>query len=482
MFEHYNEKARQSVFFARFEAAQLSSTHMEPQHLLLGILRADQAWGERLFGSQAGIEAVRQRFPPDPAAPRISLAADLPLNNEAKRALAYAAEECEKLGHKQIGPEHLLIGIACDEKTAAAQVLREAGFTAEKLRELAKTPAPAVPPVRDRELFRSPESGRNLTAAATAGAFGPLIGREREIDRMVQILLRRTKHNVALIGEPGVGKTAVIEGLAQRIAQGLPSKLAEYDLVSLDASALVAPRSRIETYTPTIVCIEGLFDLAVKGSHWTLLETMHVLEPRLARSEFQCIATGTPGGLRRTLEKAATLAHLFEVVDIREPDEPEAIRIVSALLPQYEKFHDVTFAEGIAEAAVYASGRFLPHRFLPDRALDLIDEAAAAVKLRRESRTEAKMEPQHHTVTVEEIAAVIAARTDLPVEAVRNAWKQPTGGTWQRVLRALAGEIKPEGSEWLPFLAVWLARSSPQEVEKLVEAMRQAKAGQSRID
>jgi ATP-dependent Clp protease ATP-binding subunit ClpC len=537
MFERYNEKARQSIFFGRYEAATFSSPYIEPHHLLLGIVRADAELGKRIFGSHAGIEALRQRFQSVPGATRVSISVDLPVNPETRQMLAYASEEAESLGHKHIGPEHLLLGIARVETSVAAQVMRESGFTLAKLREMAvalPAPSAAVPdpsptPSPSAEPTRPIEFGRDLTAAAVAGELRPLVGQERELDRLVQILSRRTRNNVALIGEPGVGKSAMVEGLAQWIATATESKLAHCKLLSLDASALVAPRRRFEADpdTYTIVCIEGLFDLAAKGSEWPLLETMHVLEPRLTRGQFQCIGTGTPAGLRHTLERAAPLARHFEIVDICEPDEPTAIRIVTAVMPQYAKFHGVAFAEGTAEAAVYASARFLPHRFLPDRAIDLIDEAAARVKVRRETEpaeiTEArgriraltrKMEnaigkhdfdnarrhdeelraeraklerlrqernpddPTARNVTGDEIAAVISSRTGLPVEEVKSAWKQPTAGTWRSVLRSLAAAIPPEGNDWLPFLAVWLARNSPEEAEKLAQAIRQAKAEQ----
>jgi ATP-dependent Clp protease ATP-binding subunit ClpC len=484
MFERYNEKARQAVFFARYEASVFSTPYIAPEHLLLGIARADPELAQRIFGSHAAIDSLRQRFTPPPSAtprPAVPIAGDLPLNQEARRVLTHAEKQAQELGHKHIGPEHLLLGIVLEKTTPAAEALFRAGFTVAKLREeavqlaaqAAATPLPRRIPDSPLEPTPPPAFLRDLTAAASGGELGPLIGRERELARIVHILSRRTKNNPVLIGEPGVGKTAMIEGLAAWIAGGALSKFAGCQLVSLDAAALVAPRRRIETEPGTIVCIEGLFDLAAKG--WRLAEAMHVLEPRLAHGEFRCIATGTPAGLRQMLSQAPLLARHFEIVDVREPEEPDAVRIVTALLPQYEKFHNVTFAEGIAETAVHASGRFLPQRFLPDRALDLIDEAAARVRLRREAGGNASP----GVVTADEIAGVISDRTELPLQTVKSMWMQPTAGTWQLVLDELAGAIPVEGNEWLPFLAVWLAHGSQDEAEKLVQAIRQAKAGQS---
>lgn len=475
MYERYNENARQSIFFARYEAAQLSSSHIQSHHLLLGLLRADTEWARRLFGSHAKIEALRKRLAkPAADAPPASTSVDVPLDAECRRILSFAAEEAGQLGHKHIGVEHLLLGVAREEGSVAAKVLREAGFTLVRLREevlhAPPRPKPVVSPV---EAGTAAEVARDLTAAAANGELAPLVGRERELERMIQILSRRTKNNPVLIGEPGVGKSALVDGLAQRIGAGdVPEILVELKVGTMDASALVAPRRRAVADAAAIICIEGLFDLAIDGPGWPLVEAIHVLEPRLARREFRCIATGTPAGLRQTLDKAGRLARHFEVVEVAEPDEDEAIRILTALQPLYERFHGVVYNEGTTAAAVRASGRFLAHRFLPDRAIDLMDEAAVQVKLRWEKADEAAA--PH--VTAEDVAAAVVARTGLPLAEVKAVWQQPRVAEWQRLARELAVHIPAEGNEWLPFLAAWLARSSAEAVEKLADAIRAAKA------
>jgi len=510
MFERYNEKARQTVFFARYEASQACSPYIQSHHLLLGLLRADAGWARRLFESHARIDALRERFPKSADKPPLSISVDLPLDVEAKRILAFAAEEAQQLGAVQIGVEHLLLGMAREEGSVAAKLLQEAGFTLARLREEVvhppPRPAPAVPAAVPQG---AGEGARDLTAAAGNGELTPLVGRERELDRIIHILCRRTKNNPVLIGEPGVGKSALVDGLAHRIAAGeVPAILAELKVLSMDAGALVAPRRRAMADFKAIICVEGLFDLAAQSPGWPLLEAMHVLEPRLARGDFRLIATGTPAGFRHTLEKAGALARHFELVELSEPDEDEAIRILAALQPQYERFHGVTFGEGALAAAVSASGRFLAHRFLPDRALDLIDEAAARVKLRREMEPGEVMElrrriralardmenaignhdfaqargyeetqrqeqetlerllqklradePVPGQVTAEDVAEAVAARTGLPIEEVKAVWQQPRLAEWQRLARELALHIPTEGNEWLPFLAAWLARS-----------------------
>ena len=474
MFERYSERARQTVFFARHEAARLSSSYIQSHHLLLGTLRADAEWAARLFASHTKIEALRERFARPADAPRVSASVDLPLDAECKRILSFAAEEAGQLGHQHIGVEHLLLGMAREEGSAAAKILREAGFTLVRLREeVLHPPARPTPVVPPAEPGGTAEGARDLTAAAGDGELAPLVGRERELERMIQILSRRTKNNPVLIGEPGVGKSALVDGLAQRISAGdVPEILAELKIVTLDASALVAPRRRAVAADGAIVCIEGLFDLADRGPGWPLVEAIHTLEPRLARRELRCIATGTPAGLRQTVEKAGLLARHFEVVEVAEPDEEEAIRILAALQPQYERFHGVVYNEGTMAAAVRASGRFLAHRSLPDRAIDLIDEAAVQVKLRWEKADEAA---RPH-VTAEDVAEAVVARTGLPLAEVKAVWQQPRVAEWQRLARELAAHIPAEGNEWLPFLAAWLARSPAEAADKLADAIRAAKA------
>src|ERR1700691_3828276 len=221
MFERYTEKARRVIFFARYEASQFGSPYIETEHLLLGLLREDKALTNRFFRSRPS---------------------GLPLSNECKRVLAYAAEEAERLSHKHIGTEHLLLGLLREEKCFAAEILHERGLRLSTIREeLARTSQEKAQPQRQRESSLLSEFSRDLTQAAMDSQLDPLVGRDGELERVVQILCRRTKNNPVLIGEPGVGKTAIVEGLAQRIADGeVPSFLADKRILALDLSLIVA--------------------------------------------------------------------------------------------------------------------------------------------------------------------------------------------------------------------------------------------------
>jgi len=433
MFERYSEKARRIVFFGRYEASQFGSVTVQPEHILLGILRLDSSLAQRLSADRRD-QAIRARIEQSqPTREKISTSVDLPLSRESKRALAYGAEEAERLGSPTIEVVHLLIGVAREESTLASQILREAGITAEQLREEAAGAAVqrAAPPVISGPF-------RDLTQAAEKGELGPLIGRETELARITQILSRRTKNSVALIGEPGVGKTAILEGLAQRFADGT--------LPQFSGTRVLVTEKPIPPPGDYLPCIEGLFDSAETRSDWSV--------PR-------CIATGTPAGFRATLEKAPWLARHFEVVAVNPPDASGAVEILRGLQSRYEQFHSVSFGEGTIEMAVYASGRFLAHRALPDRALDLLDEAGALVRLR-----------QGKTVTPEHVEQVVADRVGVPLSAVTAILQQKGPRELDGVIKELAARISVDANPWVALLANYLVRSSPEEINALVEAIR----------
>jgi ATP-dependent Clp protease ATP-binding subunit ClpC len=466
VFERYSEQARQIIFFGRYEASQFGAPEIQPEHILLGILRSDRNLTQRLFPADETRKAIRDRIvQSQPVREKVSTSVDLPLSLESKRALAYGAEEAERLGHPKIEVVHLLIGLAREESSLAARILFESGVTLSQLRLTAaetQTTSAQAPPgiVLERADPPIPDLFRDLTQAAEKGDLGPLIGRETELARVTQILSRRTKNSVALIGEPGVGKTAILEGLAQRFTDGALPHFSGLHVLLADANTLFTARP-----TPLpgddLLCIEGLFDLAATRSDWPIAEAMHLLD--LSSGALRCIATGTPAGLRATLESAPGLARRFEVVAVNPPDPSGAVDILRGLQSRYEQFHGVSFGEGTIETAVYASGRCLAHRALPDRALDLLDEAGALVRLRRGK-----------TVTPEDVEQVVSDRVGVPVSAVKAVLQQKGPRELDRVIKEFAARIPLDANQWIALLAAYLVRSSPQEIDALVEAIRAA--------
>src|SRR6201747_1077921 len=405
MFERYTEKARRVIFFARYEASQFGSPYIETEHLLLGLLREDKALTNRFLRSHASVESIRKQIEGHTTIrEKVSTSVDLPLSNECKRVLAYAAEEAERLSHKHIGTEHLLLGLLREEKCFAAEILTERGLRLPAIREeLQRTTQEKVPSTQGGKSGRPEQSmlaefSRDLTQSAMDQQLDPLVGRDTEVDRVIQILCRRTKNNPVLIGEPGVGKTAIVEGLAQKIADGeVPSFLADKRVLSLDLSLIVAGtkysgqfEERLKTIMKelmenqnSIVFIDELHTLVGAGSAEGSLDAANILKPALSRGEIQCIGATTPAEYRKSIEKDRSLERRFQAVKVPPPSESDAVRILFGIKERYEKFHAVAYTDEAIENAVHTSVRFIPDRFLPDKAIDLIDEAGARVKLRQ---------------------------------------------------------------------------------------------------
>src|ERR1700734_4004300 len=400
VFERYTEKARRVIFFARYEASQYGSPYIETEHLLLGLMREDKALANRFLRSHGSIESIRKEIESRiTIRERISTSVEVPLSQECKRILNFAAEEAERLGHKHVGTEHLLLGILREEKCFGAEILAERGLRLSSLREeLARSAGEKVQVNRPKETSLLAEFSRDLTQAALEGQLDPLVGRDREVERVIQILCRRTKNNPVLIGEPGVGKTAIGEGLAQRIADSdVPPFLADKRILSLDLSLIVAGtkyRGQFEERLKTImkelmesqnaiVFIDELHTLVGAGSAEGSLDAANILKPALSRGEIQCIGATTPSEYRKSVEKDRSLERRFQAVKVGAPNEEEAIRVLQGVRDRYEKFHAVSYTDEAIQYAVYLSNRYIPDRFLPDKAIDLLDESGSRVKLRQ---------------------------------------------------------------------------------------------------
>jgi ATP-dependent Clp protease ATP-binding subunit ClpC len=400
MFERYTEKARRVIFFARYEASQFGAPAIEPEHLLLGLMREDKTLTGRFFPrAQVSIESIRKEIEGRTLLrEKISTSVELPLAPETKRVLAYAHEESDRLQHRHIGTEHLLLGLLREERSMAAEILYERGLRLNAVRdEIARQSGADARGSQKKDTPHLVEFSRDLTDDAANDKLDPLIGREAEIERLVQILCRRTKNNPVLIGEPGVGKTAIVEGLAQRIVRGdVPSFLEHKRILSLDLSLIVAGtkyrgqfeerlkqimRELIEN-PQYIVFIDELHTLVGAGSAEGSLDAANILKPALSRGEIQCIGATTPGEFRKSIEKDRSLERRFQAVKVPPPSEAEAVEILHGVRERYESFHQVHYTDESLLAAVTQSHRYIPDRFLPDKAIDVIDEAGARVKLR----------------------------------------------------------------------------------------------------
>ncbi|NJL27842.1 MAG: ATP-dependent Clp protease ATP-binding subunit [Thermoanaerobaculia bacterium] len=401
MFEKYNEKARRALFFARYEASKLGSRVIESEHVLLGILREGEESVVNLLGRfQIKPDDVRRRIEGDRIfQERVSSTAELPLSEETKKILAYAAHEAEGMLHQAVGSEHLLIGILRVEGCAAMRILSEFGLDLHGVRE------EVLAMVREREAAQQKkelpfltEYGRDLTTLAAQQAFDPLIGRDTELERIVQVLSRRSKNNPILLGEPGVGKTAIVEGLAQRIVENaVPIFLRRRRIIALDLSLIVAGTKyrgqfeerlkgilkELKESSDLIVFIDEIHSLIGAGSAEGSLDAANILKPALSRGEVSCIGATTLKEYRKYIEKDRSLLRRFQAVQVDPPSPAETFFILSGVKDRYESFHKVRYSEAALRSAIYQSDRYIADRFQPDKAIDVIDEAGAKVKLRR---------------------------------------------------------------------------------------------------
>ena len=399
MFERYAERAKRAIYFARHEASQLGGDSIEPEHLLLGLLRElPPALTSRLHLSVERIRTeVRSRAL---LRDSVSTTVGMPLSAESKRVLERAQGEADRLSHRSVGTEHLLLGILSEPASAAAQMLARQNVRAAAVREaisLDQEHRRAPGPVRGPTTPLLAQFSRDLTQAARDGALDPLIGRRVELDRVIQVLCRRTKNNPVLIGEPGTGKTAIVEGLASRIASGdCPIFLADRRIVTLDISLVVAGTKyrgqfeerlkaiikELESSPSTLVFVDEMHTLVGAGSAEGSLDAANILKPALARDGIQVIGATTPAEFRRHIERDRSLERRFQGVRIDPPSTEDTHEILRGVRERYERYHRVEYAPEALDAAVRLAERYVTDRFLPDKSVDLLDEAGSRVKLR----------------------------------------------------------------------------------------------------
>ncbi len=406
MFEKYNEKARRALFFARYEASKLGSKVIESEHILLGVLREGEEIVREVFNRfNVKPDDIRKEIEGDRVfTERVSSTQELPLAEESKKILAYASHEAESMMHPYVGTEHLLIGILRVEQSTAGRLLVSHGFNLYGVRE------ETIALIKEREASKQKkelpflaEYSRDLTALAQQGNFDPLIGREDEVERIIQILSRRTKNNPILLGEPGVGKTAIVEGLAQRIIEGsVPLFLAQRKILALDLSLIVAGTKyrgqfeerlkgilkELRENPDLIVFIDEIHSLIGAGSAEGSLDAANILKPALSRGEISCIGATTLKEYRKYIEKDRSLLRRFQAITVHPPNEEQTLQILDGVRERYEKFHRVRYSTDAVKTAVYQASRYIPDRFFPDKAIDILDEAGAKVKLRMTADTQ----------------------------------------------------------------------------------------------
>jgi len=402
-FEKFSERARRVLTIAQEEARQMNHSYIGTEHILLGLAREEEGVAAKVLNN-LGVSLNKVRS----AVEFISGRGERPSTGEtgltprAKRVIELAIDEARQLGHNYIGTEHLLLGLLREGEGVAAGVLESLGVTLEKTRaETAQVLSQGVPRSRiGRTASRTPaldQLGVDLTAAARAGKLDPVIGRIKEIERVIQILSRRTKNNPALIGEPGVGKTAIVEGLAHRIVAGdVPETLEDKRLVALDMGSLVAGTKyrgefeervkkvieEIRTAGNCVLFIDEFHTMVGAGAAEGAVDAANILKPSLARGELQCIGATTLDDYRKYVERDAALERRFQPVVVEEPTVEETLNILRGVKERYEEHHRLIISDEALNAAATLASRYRPDRFLPDKAIDLVDEAASRVRIK----------------------------------------------------------------------------------------------------
>jgi len=408
MFERFTDRARRVVVLAQEEARMLNHNYIGTEHILLGLIHEGEGVAAKAMESLGiSLEAVRQQVEEIIGQGQQAPSGHIPFTPRAKKVLELSLREALQLGHNYIGTEHILLGLIREGEGVAAQVLVKLGADLNRVRQQviqllngyqSKEPAGTAPEGAPSTSLVLDQFGRNLTQAAREGKLDPVIGREKEIERLMQVLSRRTKNNPVLIGEPGVGKTAVVEGLAQAIVRGeVPETLKDKQLYTLDLGSLVAGSryrgdfeerlkkvlKEIRTRGDIIMFIDEIHTLVGAGAAEGAIDAASILKPMLARGELQTIGATTLEEYRKYLEKDAALERRFQPVQVGEPSVAHTIEILKGLRDRYEAHHRVSITDSALVAAAGLADRYISDRFLPDKAIDLIDEAGSRMRIRR---------------------------------------------------------------------------------------------------
>jgi ATP-dependent Clp protease ATP-binding subunit ClpC len=410
MFERFTDRARRVVVLAQEEARMLNHNYIGTEHILLGLIHEGEGVAAKALDSlNINLDAVRQQVEEIIGQGQAAPTGHIPFTPRAKKVLELSLREALQLGHNYIGTEHILLGLIREGEGVAAQVLQKLGADLNRVRQTVIQLLSGYTGKEQVSAGGSSESagqgsavldqfGRNLTQLASESKLDPVIGREKEIERVMQVLSRRTKNNPVLIGEPGVGKTAVVEGLSQSIVKGeVPETLKGKQIYTLDLGALVAGSryrgdfeerlkkvlKEIKTRGDIVLFIDELHTLVGAGAAEGAIDAASILKPMLARGELQTIGATTRDEYRKYLEKDAALERRFQPIEVSEPTVTHTIEILKGLRDRYEAHHRVTYTDEAIVAAANLADRYISDRFLPDKAIDLIDEAGSRMRIRR---------------------------------------------------------------------------------------------------
>ncbi|HKI54188.1 MAG TPA: ATP-dependent Clp protease ATP-binding subunit, partial [Anaerolineales bacterium] len=512
--ERFTQRARRVLSIAHQEAERAQNNNIGTEHLLLGLMEEEGGVAGRVL-RELGMtadrvrEVIRRVTTPSSSfdANRVELAA------ETQQVLEHAVEEARRLGHQYIGTEHILLGLVRVDSTAT-EVLRRLGITSDQIRRQTRrvlnesassSPTPAgASSSRGAAGQKTPlidQLATDLTSKAEEKKLDPVIGREMEIERVIQILARRTKNNPALIGEPGVGKTAIVEGLAQRIVEGdVPAPLMNKRLLQLDVGSLVAGtmyRGQFEErlkrvidelkQSEAILFIDEVHMLVGAGAAGSSVDAANILKPALSRGELQVIGATTMDEYRKNIESDAALERRFQPIQVEEPTEDETIAILKGIRSAYEEHHHLVISDEALEAATQLSSRYVTERFLPDKAIDLIDESSSRVrmykspaakeakdlfgqlKLARQNRSLAQEEGNNEDVKELEEREIELGEQ---IERLRTGWDRATSPV------VSAEDIAEVVSMWTGVPLMQLAEEESERLLKMEDELRASIVGQ----